>query len=303
MTKPLNVLIIEDSVDDTEMIVTALRRAGFDPAWKRVETEADFLLALKTPPDFILSDYSMPHFSGLRAADILRECGLHIPFILISGTIGEEIAVEAMRHGAADYLLKDRIARLGSAVKHALETKRMHDENQRTADALKLFRKLVDLSSDGIELIDPTTGRYLDVNETTCHRLGYTREELLALRVPEVDVGAADYLEWENYISNLRRSGLKIIEGRHRRKDGSTFPIEANVRYVTLERDYLISSVRDITERKEADAAFESQLEELQRWHEVMLGREERNVELKQEVNELLARLNQPPRYSEYKNS
>ena len=88
--------------------------------------------------------------------------------------------------------------------------------------------------------------------------------------------------------------------GQHRRKDGSTFPVESSVRFVHLDRDYLVSSVRDITERKLADEAFESQLEELQRWHEVMLGREERNVQLKNEVNELLARLNEPARYQEH---
>lgn len=300
MPKPLNVLIVEDSLDDAEMIVHALRRDGFEPKWLRVETEPDFLLAIKTLPDVILSDYSMPQFNGLRAADILHERGLHMPFILISGTIGEEIAVEAMKHGASDYLLKDRIARLGSAVRRALEEKRLFDENQRSAAALKLFRTLVDLSSDGIELIDPATGQFLDANETTCHRLGYTREELINLRVPDVDVGGVDYFSWDQHITELRRVGFKIIEGRHRRKDGSTFPIEANIRYVRLERDYLIASVRDITERKLADEAFESQLEELQRWHEVMLGREERNVQLKNEVNELLARLNEPARYQEH---
>ena len=299
MPIPLNVLIVEDSPDDAEMIVHALRRDGFEPKWARVESEPDFLRALDDPPEIILSDYALPQFSGLRAADILHERGLHLPFILISGTIGEDIAVEAMKHGAADYLLKDRTARLGSAIQRALEEKRLHDENQRSAAALKLFRTLVDHSSDGIELIDPATGQYLDVNETTCQRLGYTRAELLALRVPDVDVGGVDYLTWDNHIEELRWAGFKIIEGRHRRKDGTTFPVESNVRFVRLDRDYLVSSVRDITERKVADEAFASQLEELQRWHEVMLGREERNVQLKIEVNELLARLKEPARYQE----
>jgi PAS domain S-box-containing protein len=293
-------LIVEDSAADAEMMVHALRRDGFEPKWIRVETEPDFLMALRHPPEVILSDYSMPQFSGLRAADLLHERGLHIPFILVSGTIGEEIAVEAMKHGSSDYLLKDRIARLGGAVRRALEQQRLYEENQRAAAALKLFRTQVDLSSDGIELIDPVTGHFLDVNETTCQRLGYTREELLTLRVPDVDVGGSNYLDWDRHIEELRYTGFKIFEGRHRRKDGSTFPVEANVRYVRLERDYLVSSVRDITERKLADEAFEGQLSELQRWHEVMLGREERNVQLKNEVNELLARLNEPPRYQEH---
>ncbi len=76
-----------------------LRRNGFDPRAKRVETEADFLAALKEEPDIILSDYSMPEFCGIQALDLLRASGLNVPFILISGTVGEDIAVEAINHG------------------------------------------------------------------------------------------------------------------------------------------------------------------------------------------------------------
>jgi signal transduction histidine kinase len=131
MAIPLNVLLVEDSPNDAELHVAELCRAGFDPKWKRVETEADFLAELKKSPDIILSDYSMPQFNGLRAAKLLRESGLNIPFILISGTVGEDVAVEAMRHGATDYLLKDRIARLGQAVERALREIRERAERKR----------------------------------------------------------------------------------------------------------------------------------------------------------------------------
>src|SRR5689334_17624461 len=106
MPAPLNILIVEDSKDDAEMLVYELRKAGFAFNWKRVDTESEYLRSLEDAPDVILSDYSMPRFSGLRAAQILRERGLDTPFILISGTIGEEMAVEAMKQGATDYLLK-----------------------------------------------------------------------------------------------------------------------------------------------------------------------------------------------------
>src|SRR5580704_17889788 len=128
MKKPLKLLMAEDSPDDAELILAQLRRAGFEPEWRRVDTEAAFLAELETLPDIVLSDYSMPQFSGLRAAELARQSGKGIPFILISGTVGEEAAVEAMKHGASDYLLKDRIVRLGSAVERALEQKRMRDE-------------------------------------------------------------------------------------------------------------------------------------------------------------------------------
>src|SRR6185369_10212215 len=125
MTVPLNILIVEDNPNDAELVVGELQRAGFDPKWKRVQTEPEFLAEIKNSPDVILSDYSMPQFSGLRAAELLRESGLDIPFILVSGTVGEEVAVEAMKRGATDYLLKDRIARLGHSVRSALKEKRL----------------------------------------------------------------------------------------------------------------------------------------------------------------------------------
>jgi len=125
MAVPLKILIAEDLPDDADLIIAHLRRAGFEPVATRVETEAEFLAELRNLPDIILSDYSMPRFSGLRAAQLTQQSGLNIPFILISGTVGEDAAVEAMKHGATDYLLKDRIVRLGPAIERALEQKRL----------------------------------------------------------------------------------------------------------------------------------------------------------------------------------
>ncbi len=143
MATPLHLLIVEDSADDTDLLVYELRRAGFNPTWKRVEREADFLVEIKKLPDLILSDYSMPQFDGLRAVKLLRETGLDIPFILISGTVGEDVAVEAMKQGATDYLLKDRIARLGNAVQRALEQKQLgRQQRQAQAELLRAHEAL-----------------------------------------------------------------------------------------------------------------------------------------------------------------
>jgi signal transduction histidine kinase/CheY-like chemotaxis protein len=158
MPSPLNILIVEDSPDDAEMVVAELRRAGFNPTWKRVETESDFLAGIQTRPDIILSDYSMPQFTGLRAAELLRKSSLDIPFILISGTVGEDVAVEAMKHGATDYLLKDRITRLGSAVDQALAQKQLRDEHRETEEELRwktaFLEAQVDSSPDGLLVVD-----------------------------------------------------------------------------------------------------------------------------------------------------
>jgi PAS domain S-box-containing protein len=136
MPTPLNILMLEDSPDDAALIIDELKNAGFDPKWIRVETEDDYRASLEDSPDLIISNYTMPGFGGLRAMDLLRERGLDIPFILISSTVGEEQAVEAMKRGATDYLLKDRIGRLGNAVERALEQKRLRDERGRMQEQL-----------------------------------------------------------------------------------------------------------------------------------------------------------------------
>jgi signal transduction histidine kinase len=123
MTTPrLQILIVEDNPNDAQLLVRELRRQEFEFDWERVDAEADFLARLNPKLSLILSDYEMPQFSGLRALELLKQQpGLDIPFIIVSGTIGEDLAVMAMQQGAADYLLKDRLARLGPAVNRALK--------------------------------------------------------------------------------------------------------------------------------------------------------------------------------------
>jgi CheY-like chemotaxis protein len=113
MATSLSVLILEDREADAELMLHELRRAGFKPRWQRVETEQDYLAHLTPTLDVILADYTLPQFDALRALHLLQKCGLDIPFIVITGSISEEVAVECMKQGAADYLLKDRLAAWG----------------------------------------------------------------------------------------------------------------------------------------------------------------------------------------------
>jgi len=136
MTTPLHVLILEDCIMDAELMVHELRRAGFDPQWQRVETEADFLAHLDQKLDIILADYSLPQFDAQRALEHLNQRGLDVPFIIVSGCIGEERAVECMKSGATDYLLKDRLTRLGQAVRKGLEERLLRDDRQRVEEQL-----------------------------------------------------------------------------------------------------------------------------------------------------------------------
>jgi signal transduction histidine kinase/CheY-like chemotaxis protein len=137
MPIPLRILILEDRAEDAELVLYELKRGGFDASWHRVETEADFLAHLSPDLDIILSDYSMPQFSAPRALAALQGSGLDIPFIIVTGTISEEVAVESIKRGAADYLLKDRLSRLGQAVAQAIERKRIRTEQRRVEEALR----------------------------------------------------------------------------------------------------------------------------------------------------------------------
>jgi signal transduction histidine kinase len=131
MATMLNILIVEDSADDTDLLVIELRRAGYDLKWKRVETEENFRANLNAKLDVIFADFTLPKFSTARALELLLESKMDIPFIIVSGTIGEERAVESMKAGATDYVLKDRPMRLGLAVKHALREVQERAEHKR----------------------------------------------------------------------------------------------------------------------------------------------------------------------------
>src|SRR5882672_11079068 len=123
MPTPLRVLIAEDRPTDAELMVYELSRAGFEPKWTRVETEEDYLKELQHPPDVILADHTLPNFDAPQALRILKDTGMDIPLIMVTGSISEEVAVERIKEGASDYILKDRMTRLGPAVKRALEEK------------------------------------------------------------------------------------------------------------------------------------------------------------------------------------
>ena len=125
----LRILLVEDNPDDAELVLRTLRKGGYSLDSLRVDNEQDLKDALENSTwDVVLSDYSMPGFSGLAALNILKEQNLDLPFIIISGTIGEEVAVEAMRLGAHDYLMKNNLIRLVPAIQREL-----HDANERYA--------------------------------------------------------------------------------------------------------------------------------------------------------------------------
>ncbi|MGB7750356.1 MAG: PAS domain S-box protein [Candidatus Acidiferrales bacterium] len=120
---------------------------------------------------------------------------------------------------------------------------------KRTEESMALFRKLIDGSNDAIEVVDPITLNFLDMNEKACRDLGYRREEMLSMSVYDIDP-LLDLSLHTCVVQKMRKSGFAIIESQHRRKDGSTFPVEINIKYIQLDRDYAVAVVRDISERR-----------------------------------------------------
>jgi PAS domain S-box-containing protein len=159
MSQSLHVLIVEDSEDDTLLLLRELRRGGYDPSYERVENAEAMKAALARQSwDIILSDFTMPHFSAPAALSVLQESKLDLPFIIVSGTVGEDVAVAAMKAGAHDYLIKDKLARLTPSIERELREARVRREH-RQAEAetrrrnreLALLNQVIAASAAGLE--------------------------------------------------------------------------------------------------------------------------------------------------------
>lgn len=152
--KPIRVLMLEDNESDAELLAHQLCRQGFSPQWQRVDTKEEYLHHLNDSIDIIFSDYRMPKFSTEEAFDLLKQKGLDIPFLILSGAIGEEVAAGLIKKGVTDYLLKDRLGRLGGAVATALNDKQLREENRRALKALEeneaRYRSLVQAMSRSV---------------------------------------------------------------------------------------------------------------------------------------------------------
>ncbi|HXH63151.1 MAG TPA: PAS domain-containing protein, partial [Gemmatimonadales bacterium] len=146
---PIRVLLAEDSENDALLLVRELKRAGYDPLYRRVDTAPAMTEALRAETwDLVMGDYNMPHFSGPAALALVQEHGLDLPFIFVSGTIGEDVAVAAMKAGAHDYVMKGNLKRLVPAIERELRDAEVRRERRRAREALLERARLSELSSD-----------------------------------------------------------------------------------------------------------------------------------------------------------
>jgi two-component system, cell cycle sensor histidine kinase and response regulator CckA len=210
MGRTLRVLNIEDSEQDVALIQRHLSRVGYDVISARVETPAAMKAALDGQPwDIILCDYSMPQFNALEALKLVKERRLDIPFIIISGTVGEAVAIEAMRAGAHDYLMKDNLMRLAPAIERELHEAENRRARRLAEAALResedRFRDLIEHSNDLIYTHD-LAGQILSFNQTAIKLLGYDQGALLKTNIRHL-LFSKYQEEFDHYIAELQQRG------------------------------------------------------------------------------------------------
>jgi PAS domain S-box-containing protein/putative nucleotidyltransferase with HDIG domain len=263
---PLRVLIVEDSEDDALLLVHTLKRAGYELVFVRVETAEAMDEALAGESwDLIISDYKMPGFSGLAALKLYKEKGLDIPFIVVSGAIGEETAIEAMKAGAHDYVMKGRRARLIPSIERELRESEIRKNKRRADDALKeseqRFRIFFERHQAIMLLVDPDTGAIKDANPAACRFYGYAHDELSRMNIADINRSSPEEItaicmrakeEEQNYFIFPHR----LVTGEVRTVEVYTTPVEVNGQVL------LFSIVHDITERKMAEEKLNHVAEE-----------------------------------------
>jgi PAS domain S-box-containing protein len=257
MSESLRVLIVEDSVNDTFFIVRELQRGGFQVKFERVETAADMQAALEAQQwDLVISDYSMPQFGGVAALAVFQQAGLDIPFIVVSGAMGEAIAVEMLKAGAHYYVTKDWLSRLADAVKHELRAAHERRIKRQTENTTAYLASLVESSDDAI------IGQTLD---GTIVSWNMGAERLYQYHIDEVLGRSISLLTPENRPQELPELMERIGKGEHvegfetlrLRKDGTPVEVWLTLSPIKDAAGRVIgasSIARDITQRKREES-------------------------------------------------
>jgi PAS domain S-box-containing protein len=292
MSMPLRVLVVEDSEDDAALLQRELRRGGYETVAKRVETATAMSAELKRQDwDIIISDYVLPGFSGLEALNVLKEAGLDLPFIIISGKIGEDTAVEAMRAGAHDYIMKERMTRLIPAIQRELKEAKIRGERRLAEEALRKQAQIIDQIHDSVVSTD-LDGNVTSWNKGAERLFGYSDKEALGKHMsflyPE---DKHQFLEQE-VIKPLRKKGEHEIEVEMRRKSGEGFNAHLSLSMLKSKDGSVVGMIgysMDITERKRAEEMLRQTTKQLEIEREAL---ERKNIALREVLDQIDAEKN-----------
>jgi PAS domain S-box-containing protein len=253
----MRVLFVEDLSTDAELALRTLVQGGLDPETIRVDTSEAFLAALGNfHPDLVISDYSMPLFDGMSALRLARSADPLLPFIILTGSTNEDTAVECMKAGASDYVIKEHMSRLPFAVKEALSRRTIQALSLESAARLKeseeRYRSLFEGSHAMMVIIDPAEGSIAEVNQAVVDFYGWPREELLRMRMGEINVLGDEGVRAN--IAKMVSQRSRRLEARHRLANGELRDVEIHSGLLVVGgKTLLFEIVHDITSRVAAE--------------------------------------------------
>jgi PAS domain S-box-containing protein len=256
MPDPLRILMVEDSANDTLLLAAELKRGGYDPVFERVETAASMQAALEVHEwDLIICDYSMPHFSGPEALALYLQRALDIPFISVSGAVGEETVAELIKAGAHDYVMKSNLARLVPAVKRELRAAQERRDRRQTEAASAYLASIVQFCDDAIigKTLDGTVVSW----NTGAERLyGYSAAEMIGRSISVLVPSHRPAELPEIYDAIRRGEAVDGLDTVRIRKDGTPIEVSLTISPIKDAGGRVVGAstvARDITRHKQED--------------------------------------------------
>ena len=253
MERAIRVLVLEDMPADAELVEREICKTLKTCTFERVFRENDYREALAGfCPDIIISDYNMPGFDGLSALKIAKEKVPDIPFIMVTGTINEDTAVECMKAGAWDYVIKEFIKRLGPAVQNVLEQARLRLDRIRAQEALveneERYRSVFEDNLAVMMMLDPDNGQIIDANTAAVNFYGYSYDQLKSMRISDINTLSPEKVELELQNALLRKRTHFLFQ--HRLANGTLRDVEVYCSRIQIrEKKLLQTIVHDITDK------------------------------------------------------
>ncbi|PTN11979.1 EAL domain-containing protein [Nitrosomonas aestuarii] len=250
-TTPLRILLIEDAEDDAQLLVDHLESEGLVFDWRRIDTERDIIVKLQESWDIIISDFSMPHLNGTHALETVRRLDPDVPFIFVSGTIGEDTAVKAMKSGAHDYIMKNNLNRLLPTIQRELRDAQARREGRHAEQILRKLSLVVKQATDSVFITD-SKGRIEYVNPAFETLTGYTADEINGNTPAILRSGKHDLAFYQQLWRTINCGDIFKGTLINRRKNGELFHEE---KVITPLKDaqghitHFVSTGRDITAR------------------------------------------------------